>query len=82
MDLEAELERFEKLCAEHIGELERIYGADWDRTGGHGEHSEMSLELYEPHVAAEESSGLERRETVGIDHLAQIASSCDSIRQP
>lgn len=62
MDLEAELQRFEKLRAEHIAELGRIDSSDWDRTGRHGEHGEMSLELYETHVAAEE-----------VDHLAQIA---------
>jgi hypothetical protein len=37
-------------------------GPSWERTGRHGEHGEMSLELYETHVAAEE-----------VDHLAQIA---------
>jgi hypothetical protein len=34
----------------------------WERTRRHGEHGDMSVELYETHVAAEE-----------VDHLAQIA---------
>jgi hypothetical protein len=34
----------------------------WERSGRHGEHGELTVELYETHVAAEE-----------IDHLAQIA---------
>jgi hypothetical protein len=37
-------------------------GRGWARIGRHGEHGEMTVELYETHVAAEE-----------VDHLAQIA---------
>jgi hypothetical protein len=62
LDLEGELARLEQLRHEHLAVLEGLHHAGWDRTGRHGEHGEMSLELYETHVAAEE-----------IDHLAQIA---------
>ena len=62
LDLEGELARLEQLRADHLAVLEGLDGAGWERTGRHGEHGEMSLELYETHVAAEE-----------VDHLAQIA---------
>jgi hypothetical protein len=61
LDLERELARLERLRAEHLAVLERLDASGWDRTGRHGEHGEMTVELYETHVAAE------------IDHLAQIA---------
>jgi hypothetical protein len=62
LHLEAELARLERLRAEHLALLSRLDGPGWERTGRHGEHGDMSLELYETHVAAEE-----------VDHLAQIA---------
>jgi hypothetical protein len=42
--------------------LEVLEGSGWERTGRHGEHGTMSVEVYETHVAAEE-----------VGHLAQIA---------
>jgi hypothetical protein len=62
LDLEEELARLEELRRQHLAELEALDGSGWARTGRHGEHSELSVELYETHVAAEE-----------VDHLAQIA---------
>jgi hypothetical protein len=62
LDLEGELARLERLRAEHLALLAGLDGLSWERTGRHGEHGVMSLELYETHVAAEE-----------VDHLAQIA---------
>ena len=62
LDLASELGRLERLRAEHLSELETLSGPGWQRTGRHGEHGEISVELYETHVAAEE-----------VDHLAQIA---------
>jgi hypothetical protein len=62
MDLESELRRFEELRGMHLDELDALHASDWQRTGDHGVHGEMSIELYETHVAAEE-----------VDHLAQIA---------
>jgi hypothetical protein len=62
LDLEEELARLERLRTAHLALLIGLDGATWERTGRHGEHGDMSLELYETHVAAEE-----------VDHLAQIA---------
>jgi hypothetical protein len=62
LDLEEELARLERLRAAHLALLVGLDGPGWERTGRHGEHGELSLELYETHVAAEE-----------VDHLAQIA---------
>lgn len=61
-DLASELGRLERLRAAHLSELESLSEPGWERTGRHGQHGEMSIELYETHVAAEE-----------VDHLAQIA---------
>lgn len=43
-------------------ELAALDGPGRERTGRHGQHGELTIELYEPRVAAEE-----------VDHLAQIA---------
>ena len=62
LDLEEELARLDELRRQHLAELEALDGSGWERTGRHGEHGVMSVELYETHVAAEE-----------VDHLAQLA---------
>jgi DinB superfamily len=62
LDLEGELARLEELRREHLAVLEGLDASGWERTGRHGQHGRMSVELYETHVAAEE-----------VDHLAQIA---------
>jgi DinB superfamily len=62
LDLEGELARLEQLREQHVAELEGLDGSGWERTGRHGQHGRMSVELYETHVAAEE-----------VDHLAQVA---------
>ena len=62
LDLEGELARLEQLRDQHLALLEGLDGPGWERTGRHGQHGRMSVELYETHVAAEE-----------VDHLAQIA---------
>lgn len=64
IDLDAirELERFDDLRKQHLQALETLDDGGWKRTGRHGQHGEISIELYETHVAAEE-----------VDHLAQIA---------
>lgn len=62
LDLNQGLGRLEQLRREHIAVLEALDASGWQRTGRHGEHGELSVELYETHVAAEE-----------VDHLAQIA---------
>jgi DinB superfamily len=62
LDLNQELARLEQLRRQHVAVLEALDASGWQRTGRHGEHGELSVELYETHVAAEE-----------VDHLAQIA---------
>jgi DinB superfamily len=62
LDLAGELARLEQLRRQHVAVLEGLDAAGWERTGRHGEHGTMSVELYETHVAGEE-----------VDHLAQIA---------
>jgi hypothetical protein len=52
----------EQLRRQHLAVLEGLDGPGWERTGRHGEHGEVTIELYATHVAAEE-----------VDHLAQIA---------
>src|SRR5512133_1452795 len=62
LDPDHELTRLEQLRRDHLTVLEALDGPGWERTGRHGEHGELTVELYETHVAAEE-----------VDHLAQIA---------
>ncbi|HET8776337.1 MAG TPA: DinB family protein [Candidatus Limnocylindria bacterium] len=62
LDITEQLERFERLRAEHLAILDGLDDAGWRRIGVHGEHGRMSVELYESHVAAEE-----------VDHLAQLS---------
>lgn len=62
LDLEGELARLEQLRRQHLAELAALDGPGWQRAGRHGQHGELTIELYETHVAAEE-----------VDHLAQIA---------
>jgi hypothetical protein len=62
LDLNQELGRLERLRRQHLAVLEGLDGSGWERTGRHGEHGQLSVELYQTHVAAEE-----------VDHLAQIA---------
>jgi hypothetical protein len=62
LDLEGELARLGQLRSQHLAVLDTLDAANWERTGRHGEHGELTVELYETHVAAEE-----------VDHLAQIA---------
>jgi hypothetical protein len=62
LDVKGELARLEQLRGEHLALLDGLDRSGWERTGQHGQHGLMSVELYETHVAAEE-----------VDHLAQIA---------
>jgi hypothetical protein len=51
LDLPEELARLEQLRREHLAVLEGLDGLAWERTGRHGEHGQMTVELYEMHVA-------------------------------
>jgi hypothetical protein len=55
LDLEQELARLEQLRGQHLAVLDALDAPGWERTGQHGEHGVISVELYETHVAAEES---------------------------
>ena len=59
---ERALARLEQLRGQHLAVLDALDAPGWERTGQHGEHGVLSVELYETHMAAEE-----------VDHLAQIA---------
>lgn len=61
--LATDLARLERLRTAHLAELQSLSDQGWQRTGRHGEHGDLSIELYETHVAAEEE----------VDHLAEIA---------
>ena len=61
-DLVSELGRLERLRALHLAELESLSEPGWQRPRTARAARDMSIELYETHVAAEE-----------VDHLAQIA---------
>jgi DinB superfamily len=45
LDLNQELDRLEQLRREHVAVLEALDAPDWERTGRHGEHGELSVEL-------------------------------------
>jgi hypothetical protein len=45
LDLQGELDRLEVLRQQHVAELEALDGPAWERTGRHGEHGELSVEL-------------------------------------
>ena len=46
----------ERLRQQHLAELDALDRPGWQRTGRHGQHGEVTAELYETHVAAEEST--------------------------
>ncbi len=56
------LERWERLRAEHVALLDGLDDAGWQRRGVHEENGPMTVQLYESHIAGEDS-----------DHMAQIA---------
>jgi DinB superfamily len=62
LNLASELTSLEGLRRQHLAPLEAVDGPGWERAGWHGEHGQLTVELYETWVAAEE-----------VDHLAQIA---------
>lgn len=62
MDIERELDRFERLRLETIDLLERLDETGWHRTGNHGEHGTITVQQLAAHTAGEDA-----------DHFAQIA---------
>ena len=66
MDLAEELARYQQSRAAHLADLETIEPAQWLRPGRHEDAGDLTVELYESHVASED-----------VDHLAQIARLAD-----
>ena len=62
MDLAAELTRYQQTRAAHVADLEALDPGQWLRPGRHEATGDLTVELYEAHVASED-----------VDHLAQIA---------
>lgn len=69
MDLVGELARYQQTRAAHVADLEMLDPGQWRRPGRHEDAGDLSVELYEAHVASED-----------VDHLAQIARLADSAR--
>lgn len=61
-DLHQTLGEYLALREEHLRLLDSLTPQDWERTGRHEAHGQVTIASYEVHVAAEE-----------VDHLAQIA---------
>ena len=66
MDVAAELARYRRSRAAHLASLEVLDAAQWRRPGRPEAAGDLTIELYEAHVAAED-----------VDHLAQIARLAD-----
>jgi hypothetical protein len=61
-DVDAELDRFERLRRETTDLLEGLDDAGWLRLGNHGEHGRVTVQQLAAHSAGEDG-----------DHFAQIA---------
>ena len=62
MDLPEQVARYRRSRAAHIAELTGLEPGQWQRTGRHEAAGDMTVQLYEAHVASED-----------VDYLAQIA---------
>jgi hypothetical protein len=62
MDLPGQLARYRQSRAAHTADLPGLDQRQWQRTGRHEAAGDLTVELYEAHVASED-----------VDHLAQIA---------
>jgi len=62
MDLPEQVARYQRSRAAHLAGLAGLDPGQWQRTGRHEAASDMTVQLYEAHVASED-----------VDHLAQIA---------
>lgn len=68
MDLAGELRRYHRTRAAHLADLENLDPTQWRRPGRHTDAGDLTVELYEAHVASED-----------VDHLAQIARLAESV---
>lgn len=62
MNLAEEVARYRQSRAGHVTDLETLEPSQWLRPGRHQDAGDLTIELYEAHVASED-----------VDHLAQIA---------
>lgn len=62
MDLPGEVARYRNSRTAHLTDLAALDRHQWQRTGHHEAAGDMTVQLYEAHVASED-----------VDHLAQIA---------
>jgi hypothetical protein len=62
MDLPEQVARYRESRVAHIADLAGLDRRQWQRTGHHEAAGDLTVQLYEAHVASED-----------VDHLAQIA---------
>ena len=62
MDLPEQVARYRQARAAHLADLAGLDRRQWQRTGRHEAAGDLTVQLYEAHVASED-----------VDHLAQIA---------
>jgi len=62
MDLPKQVARYRQSRAAHLADLGALDRSQWHRTGHHEAAGDLTVQLYEAHVASED-----------VDHLAQIA---------
>jgi hypothetical protein len=62
MDLPGQLARYRESRNAHIADLAGLDAGQWQRIGRHEAAGDLTVQLYEAHVASED-----------VDHLAQIA---------
>ena len=66
MDLPEQVARYRQARAAHLADLAGLDRRQWQRTGRHEAAGDLTVQLYEAHVASED-----------VDHLAQIARLLD-----
>ena len=69
MDLPEQVARYRNSRAGHLADLAKLDRQQWQRAGRHEAAGDMTVQLYEAHVASED-----------VDHLAQIARLLDPRR--
>ena len=69
MDLPEQVARYQQSRAAHLADLTALDERQWQRAGCHEAAGDMTVQLYESHVASED-----------VDHLAQIARLLDPKR--
>jgi DinB family protein len=66
LDLPEQVARYRQSRAAHLADLAGLDRRQWQRTGRHEAAGDLTVQLYEAHVASED-----------VDHLAQIARLLD-----